>query len=60
MFEWLQGKKTYITGISTVITTIAALLTGGLTLDAGLPTIVTALLGMTIGAKIDRAAKDSK
>ena len=48
MFAILSGKKTYVTGIMTVLGTRAGVLTGTLGLPEAIQLIVTAVLGMTI------------
>ncbi len=44
----LEGKKTYITGGVTIVTTICSALTGALSWPEAAQLIVTAILGMTI------------
>jgi len=47
-FGLLKGKKTYIVGIVSIISTIGAYLTGDLALAPAAELILTAVLGMTI------------
>lgn len=48
MFALLQGKKTYITGIMTVLGAVAGVLTGDVVIADAVQLTVTAILGMTI------------
>ena len=48
MFGLLKGKKTYVTGIMTVLGAIAGVLTGTLGIPEAIQLGVTAILGMTI------------
>jgi len=48
----LKGYKTYITGIVTIVSTVGAFLLGEITLTVALPTVVTAVMGMTIRAGV--------
>jgi len=49
--EWLAGKKTYITGIITILGCIVAWIDGG---ELNWNLIVTALMGMFIRAGISK------
>ncbi len=47
--EWLSGKKTYITGIITVLGCLVAWIEGG---DLNWNLIITAIMGMFIRAGV--------
>jgi len=53
----LQGWKTAIASISTISAAWVAFLNEAITLEAAITATVAGILAMTIGAKIDRAAK---
>lgn len=53
----LEGKKTYITGIVTVIGALAGILTNSVSIPDGIQLIITAVMGMTIRNGINTASK---
>jgi len=55
--EWLQGKKTNIASIGAIVTAIGAYAEGALTLEQAATAVLLAMMGMFLGAKIDRVAK---
>ena len=48
----LEGKKTYITGIITIVGAIAGILTNSVPLPDGIQLVITAVMGMTIRSGI--------
>ena len=50
--EWLKGKKTYLTAVTTIIGALVAYGEGIVGLEATIQAIVTAILAMTIRAGI--------
>ncbi len=54
---WLQGKKTWLTAISTIAASIGMYASGSIDEKTLAAAIVGSLMACFIGAKIDRAAK---
>lgn len=46
----LSGKKTYVTGVVAIISTVGAYLVGDLALADAAQLVLTAILGMTVRA----------
>lgn len=53
----LSGKKTYITGILAILTTVGAYLTGDMALAEAAQLVLTAVMGMTIRSGITTETK---
>ena len=48
LWTWLKGKKTYVIGTASILTTLGAVLSGTMDFGQAWQAIETALLGMAI------------
>ena len=48
MIGLLKGKKTYVTAVIAILTVVGGMLTGEVTMAAGLQAVLTAVLGVTL------------
>ena len=53
MREKLQGKKTFIVGIASVIGAISAWISGTMTTDQAVQLIITSILAMTVRSGVE-------